>query len=112
MPGNPCYGKLCIDQINAVIQGDRIEARVILSFQLCVYDNRKEFLLTEMRKDETEIEDRMFPVMSVYFARDNESIWEVGKKYQVSLDSIRTINELSGDELQEGQQLLIVKEMI
>ncbi len=112
MPGNPCYGKVCIDQINAVIQGDRIEARVILSFQLSVYDNRKEFLLTEMRKDETETEDRMFPVMSVYFARDNESIWEVGKKYQVSLDSIRSINELSEDELQEGQQLLIVKEMV
>ena len=111
IPENPCSGKLSIEQISAVIQGDRIEVRVVLSYQLLVNEKMKECLLTEMRKTEISDEDKAFPVMSVYFAKDKENIWEVGKKYQVSLDSIRKINELPSDELQDGQKLLIVKEM-
>ena len=111
IPENPCSGKLSIEQISAVIQGDRIEVRVVLSYQLLVNEKMKECLLTEMRKTEISDEDKTFPVMSVYFAKDKENIWEVGKKYQVSLDSIRKINELPSDELQDGQKLLIVKEM-
>ena len=108
---DPCYGRVCIEQINEVIQGDRIEVRVILSYQFSVYNKKRECLLAEMKKDEEKMEDEAFPVMSVYFAKDNDNIWEVGKKYQVPLDSIRSINELAADELQEGQKLLIVKEI-
>lgn len=111
-PQDPCQGNICIDQINAVVQGDRIEVRVILSFQTMVYENKGENLLTEMKKADIAEEGKAFPVMSVYFARDNDTIWEVGKQYQVSLDSIRRINGLANDELQEGQKLLIVKELV
>ena len=107
-----CYGKICIDQINATVQGDRIELRVVLSYQVLVRENVKEDLLTEMQKIDNADDGKAVPVMSVYFARDNDTIWEVGKQYQVSLDSIREINELSVDELQDGQKLLVVKEMM
>ena len=50
--------------------------------------------------------------MSVYFARENENIWEVGKKYQVPLNIIRDINQLSEDTLHDGQKIMIVKEMV
>lgn len=111
MPHHPCSNRICIEQISAVMQGDRIEVRVILSYQLWVNETMKEYLLTEMKKTETAEDDENFPVMSVYFANDNETIWEVGKRYQVSLDSIRKINELAADELQNGQKLLVVKEL-
>lgn len=112
MPWNPCSGRVGIEQINAVVQGDRIEVRVILAYRLFVHDKMKERLLVELKRTEAEENEKAFPVMSVYFARDNENIWEVGKRYRVSLDSIRKINELGTDELQEGQKLLIVKELV
>lgn len=112
MPRNSCSGRICIEQINAVVQGDRIEVRVILSYRLFIHDMKKEELLVELKKTETPEKEAVFPVISVYFARDNENIWEVGKRYRVSLDSIRKINELGTDDLQEGQKLLIVKELV
>lgn len=112
MPQSPCYGKVCVEQISAVVQGDRIEVRAILSYQLMVYQVIAEPLLVEMKRTENEISDKALPVMSVYFARENENIWEVGKKYQVPLNIIRDINQLSEDTLHDGQKIMIVKEMV
>ena len=112
MPQSPCYGKVCVEQISAVVQGDRIEVRAILSYQLMVYQVIAEPLLVEMKRTENEISDKALPVMSVYFARENENIWEVGKKYQVPLNVIRDINQLSEDTLHDGQKIMIVKEMV
>lgn len=107
-----CCGNVCIDQINATVQGNYFDVKVILSYQVQIFEEMKEPLLAELKKTEEEADETLFPVMSVYFAKDKESIWDIGKRYQVPLESIRRINELSTDELQEGQQLLVVKEMI
>ena len=107
----PYKSCVSIDQINAVVQGDRLEARVLLAYCLFLYDNKKISLLSGMKKAEPEAQEGNFPVMAVYFAKENENVWDVGKQYQVSLESIRKINELTADELNNGQKLLVVKEM-
>ena len=111
-PQCPSFGKICIEQISAIAQGDRIEARVILNYQLMVYQILSKQLLTDMKKAENESNQKVLPVMSVYFAKESESIWEVGKKYQVPLATIRELNQLTEDSLHDGQQVLIVKEMV
>ena len=108
----PYYNKVCIDQIAANSQGNVIEIRVMISYQMVVYQKILEPLLMDMHRIEEKNVQEMLPVMSVYFAKEKENIWDVGKKYQVPLDSIREVNELSTDELQDGQKLLIVKQMI
>lgn len=108
----PYYGKVCIEQIGAIMQGNRIEVRAILAYQLMVYQIVAKPLLIDMKKTEEENQQRLLPVMSVYFAKENESIWEVGKKYQVPLMTIRDLNQLTEDNLHDGQKVLIVKEMV
>lgn len=108
----PYYGKICLEQLGTVMQGDKIEVRAILTYQLMVYQTVAEPLLMDMRKTEAEKDQKVLPVMSVYFAKENESIWEVGKKYQVPLTTIRDLNQLTEDTLHDGQKVLIVKEMV
>ena len=108
----PYYGKICLEQLGPVMQGDKIEVRAILTYQLMVYQTVAEPLLMDMRKTEAEKDQKVLPVMSVYFAKENESIWEVGKKYQVPLTTIRDLNQLTEDTLHDGQKVLIVKEMV
>ncbi len=106
------YEKVCIEQLGVIQQGDKIEIRAILSYQLMVYQMVTKPLLMDMKKTEGEKEQKMLPVMSVYFAKENESIWEVGKKYQVPLMTIRNLNQLTEDILCDGQKVLIVKETV
>lgn len=108
----PYYGKICIEQIGAMQQGEKIDIRAILSYQLMVYQVVARPLLVDMKRSEGEKEEKVLPVMSVYFAKENESIWEVGKKYQVPLVTIRDLNQLTEDNLHDGQKVLIVKEMV
>ena len=51
------------------------------------------------------------PGMVVYVPAQKENIWNVGKRYGVSRESIREINQLSGDEIHKGQKILLVKSM-
>ncbi|MBQ7933221.1 MAG: LysM peptidoglycan-binding domain-containing protein, partial [Lachnospiraceae bacterium] len=36
--------------------------------------------------------------------------WSIGKKYHVSVDSLRRLNNLTSDIIMPGQKLLIMKE--
>ena len=50
------------------------------------------------------------PGMVIYIPNRTETIWEIGKKYLVPIESIRNLNELNSDEVGKGQKILIVKE--
>lgn len=47
--------------------------------------------------------------MVVYVVKDGDSLWNIGKKYYVTVDTLRSLNELEGDTLVPGQKLLVVK---
>ena len=108
----PYFGKICIEQLGAMQQGERMDIRAILSYQIMVYQVVAKPLLMDMKRAEMEKEQKPLPVMSVYFAKENENIWEVGKKYQVPLVTIRNLNQLTEDTLSDGQKVLIVKETV
>ena len=107
----PYFGKVYIEQLMANVQGDRVEARAILCYQINVYQKIMKPLLAGMGKVMEDNAENSLPVMSVYFAKEKESIWEVGKKYRVSLNGIRSVNQLNTDDLNDGQKILIVKEV-
>ena len=49
------------------------------------------------------------PSMAIYVAKKGDSLWQIGKKYFVSVKKIKELNGLSQDELREGDKILIVK---
>lgn len=108
----PCFGKVCIEQLSSTVMGERIEVRAMLDYQLNVSKKVCEPILSGMGKVIDYDGENATPAMAVYFARENETIWNAGKKYHVSLNSIRSVNQLNGDEISAGQQILISKEMM
>ena len=44
-----------------------------------------------------------------YVVRDGDSIWSIAKQYYSSLDSIRKLNRLEGDDVKAGDRLIVVK---
>ena len=49
------------------------------------------------------------PGMVVYRATEEENIWEIGKRYYVSLESIRSVNQLESDILCHGEKILLIR---
>ena len=64
-----------------------------------------------------EIQDKKAGI-AVYVPGKKESLWEIGKRYGISLDTITKVNdwmeyspgELSEKEVEAGQKLLLVRE--
>lgn len=108
---SPYFVKVCIEQLLANVQGGRIDVRALLCYQMVVYRKMLEPLLVGMEKMSEEEQNKALPVMSVYYAKENELIWNVGKKYRVSLNDIRNVNQLNADILNEGHRIIIAKEI-
>ncbi len=49
------------------------------------------------------------PGIVVYVVQPGDSLWKIGKKYYVSVDAIKEMNNLTSDEIRPGDKLLIVK---
>lgn len=106
-----CVVQADIDQLQAaMLDGENVEIKAMLSFAATVFrklpirliDSLEEApLLPEKRKS--------LPGMAIYVVKDGDSLWSIGKKYYVPVESLRKINGLEKDELVKGQKILVMK---
>ncbi len=45
-----------------------------------------------------------------YVVQKGDTLWKIAKKFYASVDNIKSVNGLTGDDLMPGQKLLIIKE--
>ena len=51
----------------------------------------------------------LLPGIVAYIVREGDSLWDIGKKYDVPVARMREMNDLTGDEIRPGDKLLVVK---
>ena len=44
-----------------------------------------------------------------YMVQEEDTLWNIAKRFYTSIDTIRKVNQLERDELTVGQKLVIVK---
>ena len=76
-----------------------------------------EFYSRVVRKNEPELvtacllqEDEMVKQnhgLIIYFARAEDTLWDVAKRYRVDQEKVKLLNQLSGERLLAGQKILI-----
>ena len=52
---------------------------------------------------------RRTPGMVGYVVKSGDSLWDIGKRYMVSLESLREMNHLARDEVRAGDKMLIIR---
>jgi len=83
-----------------------VQAELLLSGQILMQQNVS--LLTDAEIDENSPlpqEDNF--ALRLYFGQENESVWEIAKRYHTAADAIRAENDCPGDLLTQHQLLLI-----
>ena len=96
----------------AMLDGEEMDAKAVLSFSTIVLRRLPIDLISEVKispPDHAKL--RRLPGIIIYTVRKGDSLWSIGRKYYVSVDSLKEWNNLTDDELQIGQKLLIVKEV-
>lgn len=93
-----------------MLDGEEMDVKAVLCFSTIVFANTPVELIGEISVSEPDSAVLgSLPGMVIYVVKEGDNLWNIGKRYYMSVDRLRELNQLSSDELQIGQKLLIVK---
>lgn len=103
------FGQLT--QLHASLKdGNQLEWRGVIQLHMPLYDIHEEDILQEIQIGELDSQKlEKLPGFAIYFVKKGDTLWQIGKKYYVSVEKIKEINQLTSDEIKAGDRLLIVK---
>jgi len=88
-----------------------VELRFLLSFSIQVIDERQCNMITDITF--TDIEPAKLGSMAsmvLYVVQRGDTLWNIAKKYNTSIDGLIQLNELDGPRtLEQGQKLLLLR---
>lgn len=87
-----------------------IEMKVTLSAKILVWKEEKIPGITGITVNDMDPgKENELPVYAAFVVDENDTLWKIGKRFYVPVSRIREVNELTSDELEIGQKLLIVR---
>lgn len=94
-----------------MLDGEEMDVKAVLSFSTVVFQGIPVEFISDINVSELDSGKMCsLPGMAIYMVKAGDNLWNIGKKYYVPVDSLRSLNGLDSDELKAGQKLLIVKE--
>lgn len=96
-------------QIN-IKDGNNVDLRCVLNIHMMIYNVVARDIITDINVTpiSPDVIERL-PGFAIYYVQPGDSLWQIGKKYYVSVDQIKEINNLTDDMINPGDKLLIVK---
>ena len=100
-----------LEQCNVTSAGsDSLDVKIAAAFYLFAYENNEMEAISDVTlQGEKGCSHSRTPGITVYFAKEEDCLWNIGKEYQVPLARIREQNALSSDTLHKGQKLIVMK---
>ncbi|MBR6666560.1 MAG: DUF3794 domain-containing protein [Lachnospiraceae bacterium] len=97
----------------SILDGEELDVKAVPVFTVTAFGQERKKLVSDITTEPLDTKKLgVLPGMAIYTVKPGDSLWSIGKKYYISVDRLKKINELSSDDLQIGQKLLIVKEGI
>ena len=85
-----------------------LTAKADLAVKLSVYSSDSIKAVTDISVDDSSRKERDGDyAIKLYFGTENESIWDIAKRYSTSVSAVMEENELTGERLESGGMLLI-----
>lgn len=99
--------KVSLESIDASIEGNSIsvKANVGLTIKVC-YKVKKE-CVTDVIEGPSEVKEKKSSV-TIYVVGEDDTLWDLAKKYNTTMDELNRLNELEGNEnIKSGDKLII-----
>lgn len=97
-----------LSSMNYTISGENIiDIRAELDISGIVFESCEKEVLTDISPDENSKKIKTNASLTIYFSDENESIWNIAKRYNTTVKAILEENKLSEDIVREKTKLLI-----
>ena len=104
--------KPSLEQLTTVMVGNNeIEAKAVVILDVMAMNSKEAEIIEDVSEQPFDIEKiKLIPCMVGYMVKEGDSLWKIAKKYYTTVDNIKMVNELAGNEIKAGEMLLVVKE--
>ena len=101
-----------LEQLTTVMVGNNeIEAKAVVVLDILAMDSMEAEVIEDVEECAFDMEKiKAIPCMVGYMVKKGDSLWKIAKKYYATVDNIKKVNDLTGNDIKEGEMLLIVKE--
>lgn len=112
LPGDSVEVQAALEQLQiTILDGEELDVKAVPVFHVTAFRQKEHHLVDSVTATPLDVKKLGgLPGMVVYVVKSGDSLWSIGKKYYVSVDRLKKLNNLTSDVLQPGQKLLIVKE--
>lgn len=85
-----------------------MDVRAELSISAAVYECHRIPLITDIRVDtKRPVEKKEKCAMTICFACDGESVWDIARRYGAAVEEIKQINDITDDTLESAKMILV-----
>ncbi len=93
-----------------MLDSEELDVKAVLCFKTTVFQTIHQVIITDISIRDVDVAKmNELPGMIIYIVKKGDSLWSIGKKYYVSVEQIKELNGLTGDEIMPGDKLLIVR---
>ncbi len=102
-----------LDQLTAsMLDSEEMEVSAVMSMDAMILESQPESVLTGLEEQPLDYEQlEEMPALVGYKARPGDTLWNIARTYFTTVDALKDMNGLTGDELTPGQQLVIMKQV-
>lgn len=100
-----------VEQLSTLmVSGDELEIKAAIGLDTLVFDSVKEEIITEIKEEGSLLEKiSELPGLVGYIVGENESLWDIGKAFNTTIESIQELNGLETESIKPGEKLLLMK---
>ncbi len=93
-----------------MLNSQEVEVKAEVGLDIMIFETREMDVITDMTISPIDYDRKAaMPGIAGYVVKKGDTIWSIARKYYATTESIKNINELEGDEIREGDRLIIVK---
>lgn len=95
-----------------MLSNREVEIRCGVCFDTNVLDEKEYDLIMDIDDEDMDMDEiENMPSVVVYVISKEDSLWDIAKKYNTTMDELMQLNSLDNDNMMEGQKILILKKM-
>lgn len=100
-----------LDMLNVnMLNSEELEIKAQVNLGISIFERASTEVIVDMTVEEIDYEKKAaMPGIVGYIVKKDDTIWSIARKYYATTESIRTINGLDSDVINEGDRIIVVK---
>lgn len=102
-----------LEQLGAVMtNSEEIEVKAVINLDCLVMEELSGEVMTNVTAKPYDLNKiQELPGIVGYIVKPGDTLWKIAKKFYTTVDSIKSINELSDDRIKPGDKLVLMKKV-